>query len=271
MTKSRGIRVRRGSRQRWVEEQQGRHLCECGCGKPVRLRPEHFNTGIPRYLHGHNARGVQRAEPKPQTPCECGCGELAKPGKRYLAGHSQRGRRLSEEAKERIRVANTGPRNARYGERAHNWKGGRVTTPKGHVEIYVRGRGYIPEHRLIMETHLRVIDPESEFLRADGTLDPFADVHHHNEIKDDNRLENLVVLWKPDHALLHHARRRDRQRAALIATLDDERRLTGDVALRAGVPRTTARVHLYALEAEGLARHYRNGVGRRFPTYWTRA
>jgi hypothetical protein len=39
-----------------VAEQQGRHLCGCGCGQPIPIRPWHFNLGIPAYLAGHNTR-----------------------------------------------------------------------------------------------------------------------------------------------------------------------------------------------------------------------
>lgn len=56
MTKSRGIRVRRGTRFAFVEENQGRHFCQCGCGEPIQIVPRHFNLGIPRFVLGHNPR-----------------------------------------------------------------------------------------------------------------------------------------------------------------------------------------------------------------------
>jgi hypothetical protein len=41
----------------WVESQQGRHACACGCGGAIPVTWRHHYRGIPEYLWGHNGLG----------------------------------------------------------------------------------------------------------------------------------------------------------------------------------------------------------------------
>lgn len=94
----------------------------------------------------------------------------------------------------RIRVAPKGERNG-------NWKGGRSITPNGYISVQlmpdspfypmVSKKGYVYEHRLVMAKSL------GRCLSSDET------VHHKNEDKHDNRLENLELLSRKEHTLRH--------------------------------------------------------------------
>src|SRR5882762_2379751 len=101
MTKSKGILPPKGTRTRWVAEQQGLHLCHCGCNQPVQLQPVHY-PNAPQFIHGHNA-ALRKQPPKATTPCQCGCGELATPGRRFISGHNAKGRYYSPETRKKMR------------------------------------------------------------------------------------------------------------------------------------------------------------------------
>lgn len=88
------------------------------------------------------------------------------------------------------------------GDKHGRWKGGKYKAPSGYVFVLVPGHpygkdyGYVREHRLVMEKHLG------------RYLMPHEVVHHKNEIKDDNRLENLeLISSNAEHMRLHGKKR----------------------------------------------------------------
>lgn len=73
-----------------------------------------------------------------------------------------------------------------------NWKGGRFVTSQGYIAVWVGGsKKYQLEHRLVMETTL------GRKLRS------HEEVHHKNQIRTDNRPENLELTEKAPHARIH--------------------------------------------------------------------
>ena len=77
-----------------------------------------------------------------------------------------------------------------------NFSGGKYIDDKGYVRVLRPdhphdNHGYVYEHRLVME----------EFFGR--FLVPAESVHHVNEIKVDNRLENLFLTTRNEHSALH--------------------------------------------------------------------
>lgn len=150
MTKSRGLRVPKGTRPRWVAENQGLYICHCGCGQPVQLRPEHY-PDAPKYIHAHNQRVTHRRPRPDPAPCACGCGSLASIGKRYITGHNARGVTRSEETRAKIAESQRGEKNGHYGKPAWN-RGTGAPLPEptpcacGCGELATSGRLYVAGH-----------------------------------------------------------------------------------------------------------------------------
>lgn len=78
------------------------------------------------------------------------------------------------------------------------WRGGRMKSERGYILIKVFNhpnadvRGYIPEHRLVMEQHLGRYLQEEEV------------IHHKNGIKNDNKIENLELFENHSQHMIHH-------------------------------------------------------------------
>lgn len=96
------------------------------------------------------------------------------------------------------------------------WAGGVTAHSDGY--IYRRApdhpfssHGYVFEHRLVAEAHLRSVDPDSVFLVKLGDrkyLRPEVSVHHKDEDKRNNTPDNLMVVTNSEHQKIHAALRR---------------------------------------------------------------
>jgi len=97
------------------------------------------------------------------------------------------------------------------GEANGMWVGGIVPHPDGYV--YQRAphhpfqsNGYVLQHRLVMEAWLRENHPESPYLISLGTqkyLSPKYIVHHKDENRQNNTLDNLQSMTSSEHQILH--------------------------------------------------------------------
>jgi len=102
----------------------------------------------------------------------------------------------SPEHREKLAVASHGNKNA--------WKGGRYTDVHGYVFLFCpdhplsSNRGYVREHRLVMEKRLGRI-----LLRTEIT-------HHINGIKDDNRDDNLSLFSSLGEHIKFHRNQEER-------------------------------------------------------------
>lgn len=103
----------------------------------------------------------------------------------------------------------------KFGEKNGNWKGGIIFSCDGYVLIKQlkhprarTNRGYIFEHILVMEEHL------GRFLEKDEV------VHHINEIKDDNRIENLRLMTNSNHITFHNIQRFLKLKGELIKNVN---------------------------------------------------
>lgn len=84
------------------------------------------------------------------------------------------------------------------GKNNPKWRGGRVYTHEGYVQIFSpehpnkNNYGYVLEHRLVIEENIgRFLNKEEQ-------------VHHINGIKDDNKIENLILFKNASEHQLHH-------------------------------------------------------------------
>ena len=122
-----------------------------------------------------------------------------------LLSSLKKGIKLSEE--HRLKVIKTLHNGS--GQNNPHWKGGK-TEAGGYILVRMpehpkaRSNGYYPEHRLVMEKKIgRVLKREEQ-------------VHHLNQVKTDNRPENLVLVSAIEHGHIHWSSPEARIKKSLV-------------------------------------------------------
>lgn len=125
----------------------------------------------------------------------------------------------SRECSKKLRsIYMTGEKNHQFGlkgEKNSSFKNVRRVNSHGYVTVYkpehpfCNGAGRVLEHRLIVEANADKFD-RKYFLELDGKLylrKEFS-VHHKNEIHNDNRIDNLVIVTRSEHTKIHNSEKR---------------------------------------------------------------
>lgn len=205
---------------------QGMKTCQCGCGQAITPKRWHKYTNA-RFISGHHVKlaasqgrpqkkaYIPTPEETPSGVCECGCGKPT--------GISPDTWRKERHFKGYPLPFLPGHAPRKRGAASHKWKGGLHINSSGYIAVYAPEhpranlRGYVHEHRLVME----------QFLGRPLTRTEY--VHHINEDRTDNRIENLVVLSRGEHSRVHDKAGRMRDH------------LTPDILRAAGLKGATAR------------------------------
>lgn len=159
-------------------------LCECGCGQPAPLAKQTnsrlgVKKGEPhRFIAGHN---VAKPTEKIKMMCE------------YCGNEKE----LQPSAAKRFRFCSRKCHGKYMRDFTTKPTGSKIVDSHGYVFVK-QPNGWIQEHRLVMAEYLGRELSEEE------------DVHHINEDKTDNRIENLQLLSRSEHAALHQKRKWDK-------------------------------------------------------------
>lgn len=104
---------------------------------------------------------------------------------------------------------------ASSGAKSKRWKGGRYTSKsRGYISVNVPGHpgggrhgNHVGEHRLVIEAWMRELAPDHPFLYDHNGVKYLRgeiEVHHRNEVRDDNRRDNLLAVTKDAHHRIHN-------------------------------------------------------------------
>jgi hypothetical protein len=111
------------------------------------------------------------------------------------------------------------------GKNNPNYGGGKYIDDKGYVRILnpehpFNIKGYVYEHRMVFENYLS------------RHLQPWETVHHINELKTDNRTDNLYLCTVSEHSAIHREGKKpsDKHRQKMRNTMQERNKQAREAA-----------------------------------------
>ena len=168
----------------------GRHsqLRNCiFCGKEFRKDNWYIKNGGGKYC-SYKCRSKYERSIRPKIKCQT-CGKIFQVHKSISLTAKYCSKKCDGKGRSKFYIGKNGP----------YWKGGKIISSYGYIFIwkpkhpFVAKRGYIFEHRLVIEKQIgRYLLPKEKS-------------HHLNGIKTDNRPENLMAFTSESaHQRFHH-------------------------------------------------------------------
>ena len=158
-------------------------------------------------LCGNRIKARTPSEVKLRRFCSIKCSNNSPTTKKKISD-SLTGIKRSEKTRKKTSVARTGKGNGQ-------WKGGKWENQHGYVFVKSHNHpnrnanNYVTEHRLVVEKHIG------------RYLDCNEVVHHINGIRNDNNIDNLIIMTQGDHTRHHwKGQKRDGKCGKMIREAD---------------------------------------------------
>lgn len=171
------------------------------CGSEFSVPPVRANTAM---FCGKACKARHASEKYKQGQVRCSCGQCGKefyvPQSRHDRGN---GKFCSNKCRNESMVGKSFTPAGIDGSTAHHTDGYILERCSDHP---FNVAGYVMQHRLVIERVMREKSPDHHFLvEIDSVkyLKRGIEVHHVNEIKSDNRIENLIACTSAGHKDLH--------------------------------------------------------------------
>lgn len=180
-------------------------LCKCGCGQEITRKPRPDRPNV--FIHGHHRRGTKLSEKSKEKISKSHIGKkLSKTHIIKMSRTLRRRYRTGELVNPWKDKHQTPEMLAKFRETIQNkkdWKGRSITT-EGYVLIYKPThpfpvkRQYVLEHRFVMEQHI------GRYLKSEEI------VHHLDQVKTNNNIDNLLLLPNKAAHMAFHKRLRNK-------------------------------------------------------------